>query len=81
MSHSSKLGTDTQNHPTKVVCARFGITPRTIDRWLRNQALDFPRPLVVNRRRYFNEAHLRDWERRQLEKQLSRPTLSDGGRR
>jgi predicted DNA-binding transcriptional regulator AlpA len=50
--------------PTKKVWERYGVTDRTIDRWLNDPAMDFPRPLKINGRRYFNELQLIAWERR-----------------
>jgi hypothetical protein len=44
---------------------RFGITDRTLDRWLAKAELKFPRPLVINRRRYFFLNEIEEWERAQ----------------
>ena len=49
--------------PAPKVCRRFGVTGRTLDRWLANENLQFPRPLVINNRRYFDEAEIIAWER------------------
>lgn len=49
--------------PARVVCERFGVTTRTLGRWLADQELNFPRPLVINNRRYFDEIQLISWER------------------
>lgn len=49
--------------PTRLVLARYHIVDRTLDRWLADPALEFPRPLVVNKRRFFRERELVDWER------------------
>jgi cytochrome P450 len=54
--------------PARVVCERFGVTCRTLDRWLANEELAFPRPLVINKRRYFEEVELITWERRRAAK-------------
>jgi hypothetical protein len=51
--------------PARDVLKRYGIVDRTLDRWLGNPELDFPRPLVVNNRRYFRERALVLWERQQ----------------
>jgi hypothetical protein len=51
-------------HPAKKVCERYNITDRTLDRWLANTAMNFPRPLVINGRRYFSDPELTEWERR-----------------
>src|SRR6266536_248117 len=50
--------------PARAVCARYRIVDRTLDRWLRNSELNFPRPLVINRRRYFRARELQAWERK-----------------
>lgn len=44
------------------VQSRYGVTDRTIHRWLKDTTLQFPKPLVINRRRYWNLAELADWE-------------------
>ena len=48
----------------KRVQERYDITDRTLDRWLNNPEMDFPRPMVVNGRRYFRETELVAWERK-----------------
>ena len=47
------------------VCQRYNISDMSLWRWLNNPALGFPQPLKINRRRYFREAELIEWERRQ----------------
>jgi predicted DNA-binding transcriptional regulator AlpA len=42
---------------------RFGVVARTLDRWLANEVLAFPRPITINKRRYFVEQEILDWER------------------
>jgi predicted DNA-binding transcriptional regulator AlpA len=50
------------------VCARYGIVPMSLWRWLSDTKyadLEFPRPAFrVRDRRYWREADLIDWERR-----------------
>jgi hypothetical protein len=36
---------------------------RTIDRWIINPTLGFPKPTMINGRRYWRLRELRDWER------------------
>jgi hypothetical protein len=50
--------------PASAVWGRYGVADRTLDRWLANKSLGFPRPLVINRRRYFRERELAEWERK-----------------
>jgi predicted DNA-binding transcriptional regulator AlpA len=49
--------------PTRALCARYQVTDRTTDRWLQDKALGFPQPIMINRRRYYRERELREWER------------------
>ena len=54
------------------VCARFGgISDMTLWRWLSNPALGFPKPLVVNRRRYWPLADIETWERTQASQSVA----------
>jgi hypothetical protein len=48
--------------PATKVAQRYAVTPRTIDRWLDREALNFPKPLVVNNRRYWPLEVLLAWE-------------------
>jgi hypothetical protein len=50
--------------PARKVCERYQVTDRTLARWLDDEKMDFPRPLVINRRRYFALADLLAWEQR-----------------
>jgi predicted DNA-binding transcriptional regulator AlpA len=49
--------------PTHLVLARYDIVDRTLDRWLADEAMAFPRPLVIYRRRYFRQSEIEAWER------------------
>jgi predicted DNA-binding transcriptional regulator AlpA len=49
--------------PSSTVTAKFGITRRTLDRWMRRDALDFPKPMVVNGRLYFLQDEIATWQR------------------
>jgi hypothetical protein len=48
--------------PTKSVRERYQVNQRTIDRWLDDEKLNFPRPILVNNRRYFPLDQLEAWE-------------------
>lgn len=54
--------------PAASVWRRYGKSDRTLDRWLKDESLGFPRPLVIRNRRYFKEAELLEWERAQAAK-------------
>lgn len=45
------------------VMTRYSISEMTLFRWQRNEALGFPKPMVVNRRKFFKEEDLTAWER------------------
>jgi hypothetical protein len=49
--------------PARKVQERYDIADRTLDRWLESKTLDFPRPVVINKRRYWRIAELEMWER------------------
>ena len=49
--------------PARDVWERYCITSRTLSRWLDRYELDFPRPLIVNGRRYFRLTEIEMWER------------------
>ena len=48
---------------TRLLCARYNISDKTVDRWLENPALGFPKPMVINGRRLWDENSLTNWER------------------
>ncbi len=66
--------------PARDVLKRYGVVGRTLDRWLANPALGFPRPLVINRRRYFNERTLLEWERQQARAHVGGAPMSKANR-
>jgi hypothetical protein len=49
--------------PTRSVCARYGICSRTIARWERDPDLNFPQPMVLNGRKYYDEDALTAFDR------------------
>jgi hypothetical protein len=50
--------------PTAKVAERYGRTPRTIERWLNDEKLNFPHPVYINRFKYWNIDELETWERK-----------------
>jgi hypothetical protein len=49
---------------TKAVRIRYGnCCKRTIDRWIDDPEMDFPKPTMINGRRYWRLCDLRQWER------------------
>ena len=49
--------------PAAQILERYGISEMTLWRWLRDNELGFPRPIVINRRRYWWKAGVSAWER------------------
>ena len=45
------------------IWTRFSICDRTFDRWVASPALNFPRPIVIRRRRYWYLRDVERWER------------------
>jgi hypothetical protein len=58
--------------PARLVWTRFSVTDRTLDRWLANPSLKFPRPMIINHRRYFFVDEIEEWERLQAAKNTAR---------
>jgi hypothetical protein len=50
--------------PNKDVAARYGVTLRTVDNWLADDKLGFPRPIVINGRKFYPEHELDEFDRR-----------------
>jgi hypothetical protein len=65
MEQTMSDGTTSTLIPASKAAKRYDRTTRTIDRWLEREVLDFPKPIVVNGRRYWRVSDLEDWERRQ----------------
>jgi excisionase family DNA binding protein len=41
---------------------RYGINKKTLQRWVHDEALAFPRPIVIGNKWYFKLAALEAWE-------------------
>lgn len=58
---------DTNPNPSKLIPASAvretlgGVSDMTLWRWLQDEALSFPRPIYIGRRRYFREAEIHAW--------------------
>ncbi|NNH46218.1 helix-turn-helix domain-containing protein [Rhizobium laguerreae] len=48
----------------KQVQERYQICSMSLHRWLKNDEMKFPRPMVINRRRLFDETDIVEWERK-----------------
>jgi DNA-binding transcriptional MerR regulator len=59
--------------PIRAMCARYGdVADKTIDRWTAAGIL--PAPLVINRRRYWDEQELERRERANMGRKLTGAT-------
>jgi hypothetical protein len=58
--------------PTAKVAERYGRTPRTIERWLDDEKLNFPQPVYINRFKYWNIDELEGWERKRAAASVAR---------
>jgi predicted DNA-binding transcriptional regulator AlpA len=48
--------------PTRAVMARYDVSDRTIDRWVADPSLGFPKPIRIKRRRYWDEDALDEFD-------------------
>jgi hypothetical protein len=53
--------------PARKVLERYDICGKTLDRWLADPKLGFPRPAVINKRRYFDEDELDAFDESKVE--------------
>jgi hypothetical protein len=58
MSIIEREATTPQFLPTRAVCKRYSISDRTLARWEKDPDLNFPQPLKINDRKYYNAAAL-----------------------
>ena len=61
--------------PAKGVRAEFGgVSNMTLHRWLADESLGFPRPIVIRNRRYFDAAEVASFKQRMAEAGVARHT-------
>ena len=48
------------------IAKRFGVTPRSIDRWGHHPDLNFPKPCFINGRQYFSQFETDMWRDRRF---------------
>ena len=59
--------------PTRLICARYNVTNRTVDRWEKSGIL--PTPVRINGVRYWRQHELERRERELLSSSHARPRL------
>lgn len=84
MVHANTLGSRALL-PSTVVAARYGVTRRTLARWMTDKSMEFPEPTTINARHYFDSDDLTQWERSRATarpwRRPSRSTLNHTARR
>ena len=78
------FGTQERLLPARQVWEHYTITSRSLSRWLARGNLGFPRPMVVNGRRYWRLTEIEAWERAQLRghgNPMIARSRNDGGER
>lgn len=50
---------------------RYKVCARTLERWEKNPVLNFPKPTIINGRKYDDEAKLDIWDREMAGKAAS----------
>jgi len=50
--------------PMRLVCDRYSVTDKTIERWEHDPKLGFPQAERINNRKYFDEEELTTWDRK-----------------
>lgn len=56
---------------TPNVAAEVNRNPRTIKRWIKDTALNFPKPIRINGRLYISRSAFEAWKRERIEASLS----------
>jgi hypothetical protein len=67
--------------PDRVAAARYNKTPRTLDRWDRNPAMGFPKPIIFGGFKYRVLAQLEAWEQDMIAKSATARTVGHRARR
>lgn len=52
--------------PKPNLARELGVSSRTVSRWLDDQTIEFPRPIVIRGRNYFGRAEIETWKSRRL---------------
>ena len=52
--------------PKPNLAREIGVSSRTLTRWLADKAIEFPRPVTIRARLYFDRAEIEAWKSRRL---------------
>ena len=67
----------TRKLTARLLCERYSVTDRTIDRWVASGIL--PQPMRINRVRYWDETDIEEMERKRAPGQHSGQHLTASG--
>jgi predicted DNA-binding transcriptional regulator AlpA len=56
--------------PKPNLARELGVSSRTLSRWLADKAVDFPKPVVIRGRNYFDRGSIEVWKSAQLRASL-----------
>ena len=59
---STASAADEQFLPASKVWSRYGVTSMSLHRWLRDDRINFPKPIYIGRFRFWRLADLVAWE-------------------
>lgn len=57
---------DERHLPTVEVAARYATSVRTVERWAKDPELGFPKPIYINRRKFWSLKALRSFDRKRV---------------
>jgi len=52
--------------PKPALAAELGVSSRTLSRWLADATVEFPRPITIRSRLYFNRVGIEAWKSARL---------------
>jgi predicted DNA-binding transcriptional regulator AlpA len=64
---------------TRDVCAHFGVSDRTVDRWVADEHMSFPQPTRIRGRKYWSESKVIAWARKRAKAAREAPTNREAG--
>jgi predicted DNA-binding transcriptional regulator AlpA len=56
--------------PKPNLARELGVCPRTLSRWLTDESVDFPKPVIIRGRNYFHRAAVEAWKAARLRASL-----------
>jgi predicted DNA-binding transcriptional regulator AlpA len=66
----ARFETDDYFIPARKVRERYGVHYTTLWRWLKDEELDFPKPIYLGRYRHWRMSDLLEWEHKRAAKSI-----------